>query len=123
MRLFTSSHLFDHFFNDALERFASAADYQDVYRYRTDKTQKTFKNGVLHSVNGEPALVEYDKDGKIVKESWFWEGEKVSKETVKERLQEQEDNKVHLVDLGGKTYKVKGKQLRKIEELLGLEQA
>ncbi len=95
---------------------------EDIRTFSDGKIQKTFKNGVLHSVGGEPAIVEFNDKGEILKEHHFWEGERVTKEFVKSKVLEQEDNKEHIVRLGHKEYKVKGKQLKEIEKLLGLEE-
>lgn len=107
-------------FNAVLDEIDSSIHYEDIRRYNDGKTQKTYKNGILHSVNGEPALVEYDTKGNKTKEVYFWEGERTTKDIVQNKIQELEDNKEHVVRLGNKEYRVKGKQLKKIEEQLGL---
>lgn len=111
---------FTSLFNAVFEDLTTASSYEDIRRYNDGKTQKTYKNGILHSVNGEPALVEYDTKGNKTKEVYFWEGERTTKDFVQNKIQELEDNKEHVVRLGNKDYRVKGKQLKKIEEQLGL---
>lgn len=111
---------FIHLFNAVFDEIDSSIHYEDVRKYNDGKTQKTYKNGILHSINGEPALVEYDDKGNKTKEVYFWEGERTTKDFVQNKIQELEDNKEHIVRLGHKEYKVKGKQIKKIEEQLGL---
>jgi hypothetical protein len=116
--------IFDAFFDDRrLSRLEpQKIYYDDVRSYSDGKTSKIFKNGVLHSVNGEPAIIEFNEKGEVTKEHYFWEGERTTKDVVKSKIQEIEDNREHVIDLGGKTYKVKGKKLKEIEKLLGLEE-
>lgn len=107
-------------FNAVLDEIEASTLCEDIRRYNDGKIQKTYKNGILHSVNGKPALVEYDTKGNKTKEVYFWEGERTTKDFVQNKIQELEDNKEHVVRLGNKEYRVKGKQLKKIEEQLGL---
>ena len=72
---------------------------------------------MLHREDG-PAIIEYDTSGKIVKESYFIEGEKTTKEVIEERRQKLEDEKVHNVYLGNKSYRVTGKELRELEKMV-----
>lgn len=106
---------------DSITKSSDVNYYEDVRTYSDGKTKKTFRNGILHSVGGKPAIIEYNDKGQIQKETYFWEGEKVSKDFVDTKLQEIEDNKEHIISLGGKQYKVKGKKLKELEKTLGLE--
>jgi hypothetical protein len=94
--------------------------HSDRRVYSDGNIEKHYVNGVLHRDDG-PAVIEY-KDGKISKETYFLDGEKVTKEAVEEYKQKVEDEKVHTIYLGNKKYKVNGKKLRELEKLFGLEE-
>lgn len=85
--------------------------------YTDGQFEKHFKNGMLHREDG-PAVIEYDTGGKIVKESYFIEGEKTTKEVIEERRQKLEDERIHNVYLGNKAYRVTGKELRELEKMV-----
>ena len=112
-----SVDLFDSLFDF---KYTEAKYYTDVRTVSDGKTRKTFKDGILHSVDGKPAIIEYNEKGQILKEVYFWEGEKTTKESVIAKIQDIEDKKEHLVNLGGKQYKITGKKLKEIEKTFGL---
>jgi hypothetical protein len=107
-------------FNDLEDAFYEASAYQSSKRvYTQGNIEKHFKNGILHDDKG-PAWIEYDDAGKVKKEVYYLEGEKVSKEVIDTYRQKIEDEKIHHISLGSKTYKVTGKKLKELEKSLGL---
>lgn len=123
LRLRTRS-AFDTLFNEMLTDFYSSFYHTEsgdgVTVYSKPNEQRVFKNGVLHSVDGKPAVVKYNDKKEVVEEQYFWEGEKVTKAFVASKIAEIEDNKQHRLVLGSKEYTVSGKKLKEIEKLLGL---
>lgn len=115
---------FDTLFNEMLSDFYTSFYHDEsgdgVTVYTKPNEQRTFKNGVLHSVNGKPAVTKYNSKREVIEEQYFWEGEKVTKETVLAKVAEVEDNKKHVITLGNKEYVVTGKKLKEIEKMLGL---
>lgn len=90
--------------------------YEDRRVFSDGNKERHFKDGVLHRDDG-PALIEYDDKGKVVKEVYYLEGEKTTKEAVEEHRQKIEDEKIHNIYLGNKAYRVNGKKLRELEKL------
>jgi hypothetical protein len=96
--------------------------YEDTRVYSDGETEKHFKNGMLHRLDG-PAVIKYAKDGKVTSEEYFLEGVKKTKEEVEVCRNDIENKKEHIVYLGNKRFKITGKKLKELQEKLGLEEA
>ena len=74
-----------------------------------------FTNGKVSRVDG-PAVVYHDKNKG--QNEWWIDGRQVTKEAVEAAKQKIEDERVHHVSVDGRTFEVKGSELKKIKELL-----
>ena len=95
---------FRHFFSllDELE------SYYDTF-HKTSEKSESYKNGRVH---GE---VKY-RDGRP--SEYFIEGRLVTKEAWEQYIQEEIDNRVHIIHIDGKPYKTTGKKLKEIKKYL-----
>jgi len=89
----------------------------DVRVYSDGKTEKHFKNGALHRLDG-PAVITFGKDGKPLTELYYIEGERTTKEAIQAAKAKLEDEKIYKVYLGNKAYTINGKQLKEVKNFI-----
>lgn len=109
--------LFTNSFRELFEDFDNLFERYEVVPEKGEYIERTTRNGVLHSTQGKPARITY-KDGKVVKEEYFVDGVLSTKEEVEKAYQKDEDEKIHFISLGEKTFKVTGKKLRELQKQL-----
>lgn len=82
----------------------------DVRTFEDNEKRETYVNGKLH---GEVKYKEKDKPSE-----YYWFGKSITEDEYKTKLLEHEEKKEYNFYLGDKNYKVSGKKLKEIENLL-----
>lgn len=117
---------FDVFFRDAEKNLgignllpkvsvpATKTYYSEQRAFDDGEKITYYHNGRVSRIDG-PAVVYHD-DKK--EDEWWLEGRQVDEDTIKKEHQKLEDERIHYVSIDGRSYEVKGTELRKIKSIL-----